>query len=187
MQKSICIFLFVSIIKSGFSQESPENILTKKNGINIGFVGIQNSISINYEHLFDSINGLVIGIPLINIHAGREYGLSLNYRRHLIVGMKSSFWGLFINYSNVRNNIRNNKNMNEYNFKYTSISFGPDIGLRWVEKSGLNIALRFGYGIPITKFEWLNSPPDKRFANNRVNAFKIISGIDDELTLGYCF
>ena len=173
-----------------YAQENSAGEKEFKNAINIGFVGIQTtSLSINYERLMGGNNGIVIGMPILNFYDSKERGLSLNYRRHFRGAMSSGFWGIFANYSLVENEVEstNESVKTEYKFSIKSFAIGPDIGFRWVDKSGINLALRIGYGIPFSYFTWKNEPTDKDLADDARFAFKIISGFDAELTLGYCF
>lgn len=172
------------------AQEQTANEKEFKNSINIGFVGIQTtSLSINYERLITDKDGIVIGLPILNFYDSKEEGFSINYRRHLKSSMNSGFWGIFANYLIVENEVESNNESvkNEYKFSIKSFAIGPDIGFKWVDKSGINLALRIGYGIPLSNFKWNNEPTDKDLSDDTRIAFKIISGFDAELTLGYCF
>lgn len=189
MQKLTCLIIFLLFANLVYTQETADKTLTYRNSINIGFIGIQNTISVNYEHLFGERNGIVIGLPVFNIYEGSEQGFSICYRRHFADGMKSAFWGLFLNYSTIKNDVDSpdGNSTNDYHFTYTSLSIGPNVGLRWVEKSGVNLALRLGYGIPLTDFKWIEKPTDLDLANDSEEAIKILSGLDCEITLGFCF
>ena len=88
--------------------------------------------------------------------------------------MNSGFWGIFANYSIVENDVESNDESvkNEYKFSVKSFAIGPDIGFRWVDKSGINLALRIGYGIPF--IEILNgkmNQPTRTFSRRYTNCF----------------
>ena len=175
-----------------FSQDQENPVNSSRNSINFGFASVQtSSLSVNYEHLFGTSNGMVLGLPVFNFYESTNRGFSLSYRRHLISGMNSGFWGIFVNYASITSEIRSDdvstNNNNEYRFKSKSLSIGPNIGLRWVDQTGINIVIRAGYGIPFTTFKWVDTPADPKFAKHHETAFKVITGIDGELTIGYCF
>lgn len=173
------------------SPDAINDIKTSANAIQIGPIGLfTGNYTLVYEHLYKSQHGLVIGGSIIDSKNLKGYDLSLNYRKHKGVGMKTGFWGIFINYSNVEGEVVESKNgqtENTYGFTNTAFAVGPNIGKRWVANSGLSLVFRIGYGIPFSEFKWVDEKPDDDIARFTEKIYKITSGLDGELSIGFCF
>jgi hypothetical protein len=169
---------------------SSDDKRSSTNAINVGFVGLQTvSVSLNYEHLFNSKHGLVVGLPLINTNKGKEMGFSLGYRHHFKSTMNSGYWGIFANYSEIKSKVEaDGYALDEYKFKNANFYIGPNIGRRWIFEPGINLAIRVGYGISLGRnFEWIDIPEDDDMKDSTESIMKIISSFDAELSIGYCF
>ena len=192
MRKTGILLIFTFIMLQGWSQKMDDISKESKNGINIGFMGALQTVSfsVNYEHLFNNRHGLVIGMPLINTNRGKEHGFSLSYRNRWKEKMSSPYWGFFLNYSRVEipaTETVNGSVVNEYWARNTAATIGFNVGRRWVTNIGLDLGIRAGVGIPISKFEWIEEPTDPDFVDFSESVFKVISAFDVELSVGYCF
>ena len=102
--------------------------------------------------------------------------------------MNSGFWGLFARYSNNKVTFTEEKNhrKTDYTFDSESILAGINFGKRKVWKSGFTYTYRLGYGIPITRnLDWINGKPDNHKTYEVF--YTIVSGLDGELSIGFCF
>ncbi len=203
MKRSLISILISISGVSLYCQQSDVKSNDYSNAVNVGIMPSPSLFTtINYEHVFNNCNGIVIGLPLIYPKFEDYFhGLSLSYRRHFKPSMKSGFYSIFINYSKYNGSIVTdsgsiiNENSRivpakeniEYKFINSSLTIGANIGKRWVLQNGIGFTLRIGYGIPFVNIKWANNKPDKNSINVALTGSEIIDGLDGEITIGYSF
>lgn len=193
MINRIVILVAFSMLFLNGSSQVFKNMVDRSdsdNAINIGGMGgLQTTgISINYERIIKEKHGFMIGLPIIDIK-GKERGISLAYRNHFKKTINSGFFSVFINFSKIEHKVdAYGYNLSEYNYNFTSLTIGPNLGKRWVAGSGVNFAARIGYGFKLAnKIEWIDIPEDEDMREETEAFLKVISGFDIELSIGYCF
>ena len=150
--------------------------------------------SMNYEHLFSNPHGLVVrfdyeAIPKSYTDASIEssgVGFTLNYRYHLSKQMKSVFIGLYSRYKIYSGN--GMQESTEFDFTFSELTFGLNVGKRWVWNSGFNLTFSLGYGIAN---EIMESDPTSDAIKSTLETFKgeydFFGPFLGELSIGYAF
>ncbi|HPG08422.1 MAG TPA: hypothetical protein PKY06_15845 [Saprospiraceae bacterium] len=150
--------------------------------------GIAYEIRINPRHaLFFQGGG---AFP--SISEEKEYGLGLHYKYFLKPVSEAKFLGLFkVSYRNTFADL----NLRYFNldgihkgaeFLYHASFVGLGIGQTYVWNKGFTVSYWLGYGPPFdSEYKWKNEVPEDgdTFARN----YKVASGLDFGLTLGYSF
>ena len=139
------------------------------------------SLALNYEYLFGRQHGIVVeGNYFTGWDAHGENG-ELEYRWHWAGSMNSGFLGVFLNGGRLYGSEHYTDGSIASRYTMTSITFGPDLGYRWVFPFGLNSVARIGYGYPWCRFD--NPAPDQ----STMDQLRANASVDFELSLGYAF
>lgn len=178
-----------SQILSSNSYDGPKNTINMcPGGLAFGIV------SVNYEHLFNKHHSLMArvdyeAVPKSYSDANIEVdgkAFVLNYRYHIGGGLNSYYVGAYSRYR--RYDGSGKLKSGSFDFTKPDVTFGLNVGKRWIWKSGFTMNLAFGYGIAI----------DKRKVNNRsveadtaIDVFEkeydFINPFLGEFSIGYAF
>ena len=175
--------------------DSISSIKNFKHAINsCPFAPIFGIYSINYEYLFRPNHGLVgrfdyESIPKTYTEANIEssgVAFILNYRYHWSGEMKSIYLGAYSRYRYYEG--KGILESTKFDFKVPELTFGLNIGKRWVWQSGFNINFALGYGFSTTKW---NSSTSSESIDLVLKEFENEYGFFDpflgELSIGFAF
>lgn len=151
-------------------------------------------ISMNYERLISPSSGLMFradyeAVPKTYSAANiKPYGMAfiLNYRYHIGGGLNSYFLGSYARYREYRG--KGELGDLEFDFKMPDLTFGLNLGRRWVWNSGLSITAAFGYGFSVEtqKMDFANQ--DIRQAISVFEEqYDFINPFLGEISIGYAF
>ena len=194
----ITIIFFVGLLMSYplHAQEKKETKSSKfKNALNICPIAPLFGIyALNFEHLFDQKNGLVVRIeyedvPKAYTEANIEsngVAFSLNYRRHIDGQMESLFWGAFARYRTYKGD--GELDSGTFDFNLPSFTLGLNAGKRWVWDSGFNITVSLGYGYST---DGRNSTPNNNVINEVLDQlekeYDFMTPLYGEVSIGFAF
>jgi len=143
----------------------------------------------NFEYLMKGYHGVVgeFGLlPLKNGGMGIQAGAA--YRLHFSGKMESYFLGVFVRYFSLSSKSTENLasgGTGEVKYDLTAVSYGLNLGKRWVLPFGVGFTARLGYGPTSSTVKYTGQAPlDKAFAEAIYN---LILGLDAELSLCYAF
>lgn len=144
------------------------------------------NFNLGYEYLHHQMHGFEVSGSLLTGWGKRDSkSLSLNYKKYRVWNNAYRFWGIFLDYFDLNESFTYDNTDFKYNI--SGISFGPNIGMKWVWNSGFCVTCRLGYGIPITSFIWDGEQPEDDIANLLKGIIKFGAGVDGELKIGWCF
>jgi hypothetical protein len=141
----------------------------------------------NYQFMVIPGHSAVIGGSYSGNEQNTGYSMELAYRFHRQRLMASPFFSLFCSYGDMENTLvlEENNKRNKYPYSIQLLKIGANAGKRWSFRHSLNLTGRIGYGLPIMSFKWLNTKPAS--AKTIETITKFTSGLDLELTTGFCF
>ena len=158
--------------------------------------------ALNYELLISQRHGFVLEGIYIDYRAaifkpsnpGIGGRINTQYRWHLSKAMESFFIGVFLRYYNftyaTTEYVITNGNGANVGFDMTITSYGAglNIGWRWVGDSGVNAAVRIGYGPSVASVTATRSEQSilQRAADLKDKEV-LYGGFDVEASIGYAF
>ncbi len=143
----------------------------------------------NFEYLFAQMHGVVVEGAYSSSASGETsstgYLGALHYRWHWSGAMQSGFLGAFVKYGSSTGTGTYGVGT-PFTFDMTLVSYGLNVGKRWVWDNGINVVARIGYGQTSLDFETSDAG-----ANDSIDTFKtaleLLAGIDLEFSVGYAF
>ncbi|MFZ1730109.1 MAG: DUF3575 domain-containing protein [Bacteroidota bacterium] len=151
-------------------------------------------LSVNYEYLFQENHGIVArfdyeSIPSTYSDAKLESsGLAfiLNYRYHIAGGMEAVYVGAFTRLRNYSGT--GTLESTSFDFSIPEVTFGLNIGKKWVWSSGITLNFALGYGVAK---QWREADPRNAAIDASLDVFEdeydFISPLLGELSIGYAF
>ena len=187
--KSKWLFLFL-VWSSLFAGESDSTHYAIKNvAIQTSPLGLlANDYAMNAEFRLSGRHGLLLGGSRSSSDVKDGFGVEMNYRHHNNPTLEGGFWGVFVRYMELDNEleIKEDGKKNKYPYSLTSFAVGANFGKRWVVKKRVGISSRIGYGIPIADFKWVDKEPED--SGDLIKMLtKFFSGFDGELSIGIVF
>ena len=187
--------LFAQVADSTIVSESESTGKKITNAVNMCPVAIAfRFYSANFEHLFNQTHGLVGRFDYESIsdsYSGNPielsgFGFTVNYRYHLSEQMESIYLGSYLRYRYYDGN--GTAESTKFDFSITEVSWGVNIGKRWVWDSGFNVLFSLGYGISSTSRD---TSPTNDSIESTINAFEdeytFFGPFLGELSIGYAF
>ena len=154
---------------------------------------ISGSLLANYEIMLGGKHGICAEGAYGFLSASSGYQAGLQYRLHMLLrpahhGMSSPFVGFFGRYYHWITEMQDPTDKTiTYKVEETFMHLGANWGRRWIWGPGISMVFRIGYGLPlIADFKWLSAArPENADVIERL--FKVVEGVDAELTVGWAF